>query len=278
MNCVRENDSVWLCMFEWTSAENAARRVEVDICWIEANGNTFAHYDARLENGLYVTIGLHQIQNGTQNASMSVFDDPKKAQVHDAFLRLLTQEPLPCKGFLPFRGSENNAFYMGNFPFRFGKWYRLIIAADEDQVEGYIYGWSRQKVVKVGTFLTGEGSGIKARIGLEHSNGVALEHYGMANACEHKSSILIRNPLRVDVNGPRVGVTRGRVDYQKCPNVNVETDSNGYIMLSHGGDTLKRGQSGWLQWLAEEPLSLDVSLCECDYDHTWKAWKNCPKH
>jgi len=112
---------VWFCRFEWTSSENAARRVEVDICWIEAGGNTFPHYVARLENGLYVTIGLHQKQNGAQKANLSVFDTPTNPQVHDVFLRLLTQKPLPCKGFLPFRGSENNILYIEDFPFRFGE-------------------------------------------------------------------------------------------------------------------------------------------------------------
>lgn len=274
MSQVSPNDSVCFCMFEWANSENTARSVEVDICWIEAGGNTFVFYDARLENGLYVTIGLRQEQNGAQKASMSVFHDPKKTQVHDVFLRLLAQKPLPCKGFLPFRGGENDVYYMGDFPFWIGKWYRLIIAADEDQVEGYIYRWSTQKITKIGTFLTSEGSRIKARTGLEHTNGIALEHYGMSNACRCKSSILVRNPLRVDIKGLRVGATKGRVDYQKCTNVNVDSDSEGCIVLSHGGDTIRRKQDRWLQWLGKVSLSFDAPLPECDYYHKWKAWKS----
>jgi len=274
VSLVSPNDSVWFCMFEWTNSENAAARVEVDICWTEANGNTFSFYDARLENGLYVTIGLRQKKNGTQKASMSVLHDPRNAQVHEVFSKLLSQKPLPCKGFSPFRGSENDVYYIGNFPFRFGDWYRLIIAANEDRIGGYIHTWCDKKITKIGTFLTGKGSLIKARKGQEHTNGIALEHYGMIDACKYKSSILIRNPLRTDVNGLRVGAAMGRVDYQKCSNVNVDRNSEGCIMLSHGGDTTKRRQSGWIQWKGEVPWSLDVPLYECEYNNKWEAWKD----
>ena len=92
------------------------------------------------------------------------------------------------------------------------------------------------------------------------ANGVALERVRMKNACESKSSILLRNPLRVDINDIRSGATRGMIKYQRCPNVNVDSNPEGLVLLSHGGDTIKLSPTGWIRWFADEPISFDVPL------------------
>jgi len=117
-----------------------------------------------------------------------------------------------------------------------------------------IYQWADQKVTKIGTFLTGA----RSRILPASSNGVALERVGMRDACKSKSCILLRNPLRVDIHGIRGGATGGMVTYQRCPNVNVESDPEGLIILSHGGDTTKVTPPGWLRWSSDEPIVFDV--------------------
>lgn len=261
-------------MFEWTNSENSAKKVGLDVCWLEASGNTFTFFDACLRNGLYVTIGMRHTRNGIQKASMSILHNPSIDQVHDTFLQLLRQKPLPCLGFAPFRGSENDVYYIGNFSFRFGKWYRLIITAGGNQVEGFIYDWSNQKVVKIGTFLTGKESEIEKKIGRQHTNGIALEHYGMTNACKCKSSIMIRNPIRVDKNGLCGSVISGRIDYQKCFNSDVKVNSKGRATLCHGGSTVREQISGRLKWSTEELLSPDIDLSECNYDKRWNTWRN----
>lgn len=271
---MQSNDSVWFCNFDWLNGRKAAVKLEIDISWTETGGNSFVFFDTWLENSLYVTIGLRQDRKGLQNANMSVFHDSENVQSKEAFMKLLTQKPLACEGFLPFRGSENDVYYIGNFPFKIGEWYRLIIVANYDQVEGFIYRWSNQKLIKLGTFLTGKDSIIKARKDSEATNGVALEHYGMDNSCKCKSSILIRNPLREDIEGVKTSASRGRIVYQKCPNANVNIDSKSRIILSHGGNTIKRRESGWLLWLPERILSFNMPLDKCKYDYRWETWSN----
>lgn len=255
MTRVEGNDTVWFSRFDWTNSDTAAKRVEVDVCWNEINGYTYAFLDSFPENRLYVTIGLRRKNNGAQMASMSVFR-------HRSDIQLENIQVLPAEGFEYYKGGEGDIYCMGNFPFNLDEYYRLIILALEDRVEGYIYQWSNREVSKIGTFLTGAGSRILAR----SSNGVALERVGMRDACETRSSILLRNPLRVDINDIRGGATRGMISYQRCPNVNVESDPEGRITLSHGGDTTKLTPSGWLRWHADDPISFDVSLHNCRKD------------
>ena len=249
MTRVEGNDTVWLSRFDWTNWNTAANRVEVDISWIEINGYTYAFFDAFLENGLYITIGLRQTHQGDQKASMSVFR-------HKSDIQLTDIQIIPNNGYRYYPGVEGDIYSMGDFPFNLGEYYRLIIRAHKDRVEGYIYNWLNQEVTKIGAFRTGIGSRILAR----SSNGVALERVGMINACESKSSILLRNPLRVDINNTRSGVTRGMISYQRCPNVNVDSGPEGHVLLSHGGNTNKQSPSGWIRWLADEPISFDVPL------------------
>jgi len=258
---ISPNDSVWFCLFDWSNIDKAAVRLEVDVNFTESDGNTFSYLDARLENDLYVTIGIRQLETGDQQASMSVLHDPNNPDARKSFFQLLQKERLPSRGFLANRGGENDLYYIGNFPFDFGEYYRFIIFTDGNQVEGYIYRWSNKELVKIGTFLTGEGSRIRARRGKEHTNGITLEHFGMFNACEKKSRILVRNPLRVDVTGVRASALKGRVDYQKCSNANVDRDDEDNIILSHGGDTIRDGAAHleFLPW-SEKPIDLEINL------------------
>ena len=234
------NDSVWFCKFDWGNCDNVAQRVQLDICWQEAGGNTFIFLDALLENGLYVTIGLRQEKNGAQKASMSIFK-------HSAPMSLFEKiQLLPGKGFLCRPGGEGDKYCKGDYPFKFREFYQLVINSKEGKIKGSIHQLSAQKITEIGNFLTGENSLIKAQT----PNSMALEHYGMENPCKYKSQIIIKNPLRVDINKFCSSAQGGIVRYQKCPNVNIATDSDRRIILTHGGDTVKSNMphNGYLSW------------------------------
>jgi len=128
---IEGNDAIWFSRFGWTNSDTAAERVEIDICWTEVNGYTYAYFDSFPENRLYVTIGLRQKDNGAQMASMSVFR-------HKPNIQLENIQVLPGNGFLYYPGGEGDIYCMGNFSFNLGEYYRLIIFAHEDRIEGYI--------------------------------------------------------------------------------------------------------------------------------------------
>ena len=217
-----KNDTVWFSRFDWNNLADAGQRVELDIYWTHATGNTLVFLDTHLENELYVTLGLRQEQNGARKAHMTVFKQEIQA--------------IPGLDFLcnP-KGSEKDTYCIGDYPFQFNEYYRLMIFAGTDWVEGCVRRMSTNRVTRIAVFMTGKGSLIKAR----RSNGVALERYGMENPCESKSRIFVSSPLRVDIHGNRSGATKGFVKCEKCVNVDVHSDSKGNVIISHGGDTSK---------------------------------------
>lgn len=232
------NDSVWFSRFDWNNLTHAAQRVELDICWTHVAGYTFAFLDAHLENGLYVTLGLRQKQNGVRKASMSVF----KQEMHT----------IPGEGFScnP-KGGENDTYCIGDYPFRLGEHYRLIILAKAESVEGCVRQMSTNRITRIATFMTGKGSLIKA----QSSNGIALERVGMENPCESKSCIYVSSPTRVDIYGNRSNATKGFVKCEKCLNVDVHSDSKGHVIISHGGDSSKRFNEineQWISWASKQ--------------------------
>lgn len=228
-----KNDSVWFSRFDWNNLAYVGQWVELDIYWTHAAGNTLVFLDAHLENGLYVTLGLRQEQKGARKAHMTVFKPGIQA--------------IPGHGFSynP-KGGENDTYCIGDYPFQFGEYYRLTIFAEANQVEGHVRRMSTNRVTRIGAFITGKGSLIRA----QRSNGVALELFGMENPCESKSRIYVSSPLRVDIHGNRSGATKGFVECEKCVNVDVHSDSKGHVIISHGGSTLDRFEEINKQWVS----------------------------
>ena len=135
---------------------------------------------------------------------------------------------------------------MGDYQFSFNEYYQLIFDAREDRITGSICQLKNQRVTRIATFLTGNKSLIRAG----SSNGIALEHFGMDDPGRYKSEIIIRNPLRIDVEGVESSAKGGLIKYQECSNSNISRDSNVNIILSHGGDSV-RGNSyneQFLKW------------------------------
>lgn len=244
---ISENDSVIFSRFQWTNLDQTAKRVEVDVCICEISDSTYTFFDAFLENGLYVTLGLRLTASTEQKASMSVFRHKSDMSLTDVVMT-------PEIDFEAQIGLEDDVFIMGDYPFKMKECFRLIINAKQKDIEGYIFRWRDKEVRKIGTFGTGDGSHILAK----SSNAVALERVGLKNTCERKAQIFIRNPLRIGIDDSIAGATRGMITYQRCPNMNVESLTDGKVYLSHGGDTLKKTPSGWLDWTASEPIDFDI--------------------
>ena len=137
---------------------------------------------------------------------------------HNASLSLFNQIRIfPGEGFLKNNGIESDKYCIGNYPFKLNEYYRLVIQADVEWIEGSVCRISSDCMTRIGKFEVGEECHI-----MEHSsNGVALERYGMENPCECKSRIYISSPLRVDIFGNASGATQGFVKCEKCSNVNV---------------------------------------------------------
>jgi hypothetical protein len=223
------NDSIWFSNFDWLNSENPAKCIKLDVCWEEAGGNTFSFLDAYLENGLYVTIGLRQTENGDRKASFSVFQ-------HNACSSLFEQVSFnPNKDFYYNPGTEGDKYCIGDYLFEFGEYHQFIIKATEDKITGRLCRLSDQMITEIATVLIGRDSLIKAN----SSNGFALEHFGMNNPCEYKSQIMIRTPLRIDVKDIQATARGGIVRYQKCQNSLINKGLNGNILLSHGGDVTR---------------------------------------
>lgn len=246
------NDSVWFSNLDWDNSKTRAHRVELDICWNQTGGNTLVFFEAFLENGFYVTIGLRQEQSGSQKAHMSVF----RHGANNSLFESITASPNNVFAF--YSGSENDKYCKGDYRFQLGEYYRLIISAKENRVTGYVYQWLNEEFTKIATFFTGEGSLIEA---FSH-NGVALEHFGMNDPCSHKSQVIIRDPLRLGVNGFCSVAKGGTARYQKCPNVNVGRDPEGNVFLSHGGDIIKNGaqHNEFVELPAKNPEELKLPV------------------
>lgn len=217
-----KNDTTTITMFRWTNRNNLANRVEIDICWEDSGGNTFVFFDTRLKDHKYVTVGLRQLENGEQQASMSVHKLDIKVECSKDFRRISPEKDTCC---------------IGSYPFVLNNWYRFIIYAEGSYVEGFIYNHKTQELKKLARFFTGEDSLIQAST----RNSVLLEHIWMKNPCEEKTKILCRNPLRMDIIGEIATATHVQAKYQECDNANIEIDKEGNIVISHGGNT-KRGE------------------------------------
>lgn len=223
------NDSIWFSKFDWDNSKNPAEYVSLDIHWREIGGNSFIFLDAFLENGLYVTIGLRQIEGGYKRASMSVF---KHGATESIFNQIHSS---PGNGFQCQSGGEGDKYCIGNYQFELKEYYQFIIKATEKRVIGEICQLQNKEVTRIATFLTGDASLIKAK----SSNGIALEHFGMNDPCKYKSQIVIKNPLRIDTKKLHSNARGGTVSYQKCRNSDIIKGSGGEIILSHGGNTIR---------------------------------------
>lgn len=223
------NDTATITMFDWTNRKNLANRVEVDIKWSEAGGNTFVFLDTRLKDEKYVTVGLRQLENGVQQATMSVHKPNIKVDCRESYSRI---------------GPEGDTCCIGNFKFEMGDWYRFIIYAEGCFIEGFIYDYKNHELTKLAKFYTGEDSLIKAG----PRNSVSLEHIWMENPCEKKTIILCRDLSRLDINGENATASRVQGKYQDCDNSDIKKNSEGYIVISHGGDT-KRGDIKNNDWI-----------------------------
>ncbi|MCW4008056.1 MAG: hypothetical protein NWF09_05130 [Candidatus Bathyarchaeota archaeon] len=232
------NDSINFYNFDWVFKEANVTRVEVDICWLVSGGNTFVFLDGTLANGLYVTIGLREV-SGLRLASMSVFRPNVTAS--------------PGEGFTVQNGFEDDTYSIGFYNFSLGEKYRLILYADGVSVSGYVFRHSTEDLTKVCTFYTGANSVFRG----DSWNSVSLEHFGMEDPSANKSVISISSPLRVDVLGNKIGATGGYVNYQVFyAKSDVDSDANGNIIISHGGDTINDGtpiDNGYISWAASMP-------------------------
>ena len=217
-----KNDTATIAMFRWTNRDKLAHRIEIDICWKEAGGNTFVFFDTRLKDDKYVTIGLRQLENGLQQASMSVHK--------------LDIEVECCEGFQCI-GPEGDTCCIGNFPFELNIWYRLVILTKGSYVEGFIYNHKNKELKKIAKFFPGEDSLIQAST----RNSVSLEHIWMKNPCVEKTTIWCKDLIRMDITGKIATATHVQAKYQECDNSNIEKNREEYIVISHGGDT-KRGE------------------------------------
>ena len=237
-----KNDTATITMFRWTNRTKLAHRVEIDICWQEAGGNTFVFLDTRLKDDKYVTIGLRQLENGVQQASMSVFQPDIEVECRAGFKRI---------------GSEKDTCCIGNYPFKLNNWYRFIIYAEGSYIEGYIYDHKTKELYKLAKFFTGEDSLIQAST----RNSVSLEHIWMPKPCEEKTQIICRNPLRKDISGSLATATHVQAKYQECNNANIEMDDAGNIVISHGSNT-KKGKiqhNDWIEVYYEEMEMIELT-------------------
>ena len=77
---------------------------------------------------------------------------------------------------------------------------------------------------------------------------MSLEHIWMKNPCEEKTTIVFKNPLRMDILGEIASATHVQVKYQKCDNANITKNREGNIVISHGGNT-RRGKIQHNDWI-----------------------------
>jgi len=223
------NDTATITMFNWTNRTILANRVEIDICWEGAGGNMYVFLDARLKGHKYVTIGMRQLKTGEQQASMSVFKPDIRVECREGFRRI---------------GPEKDTCCIGNYPFSLNNWYRFILNAKGSYVEGFIYNHETRDLMKLARFYSGDESFIQAST----RNSVSLEHIWMKNPCEEKTAIVCKDPLRMDILGKIASATRVQAKYQKCDNANIEKNSEGNIVISHGGNT-RRGNIQHNDWI-----------------------------
>lgn len=210
------NDSINFYNFNWFFKEANVTRVEVDVCWLVSGGNTFVFLDGTLANGLYVTIGLREV-SGLRLASMSVFRPNVTAS--------------PGEGFTVQNGFEDDTYSIGFYNFSLGEKYRLILHGDGVSVSGYLFRHSTEDLTKICTFYTGANSVFRG----DSWNSISLEHFGMEDPSANKS------------------VISNQVYYAKS---DVDSDADGNIIISHGGDTINDGNppdNGYISWAASVP-------------------------
>lgn len=236
--CALSNDSINFYAFEWASTSLDVSRIGVDIYWAESGGNTFVFLDATLANGIYVTVGLRD-QDGVKKASMSVFQPDIPA--------------IPGPGFTAQNGLEGDTYSIGDYPFNLGEYYRLILDANGESVSAYVYRHSTSNLTNICKFYTGVNSTFRGY----SWNSVSLEHYGMVDPSLYKSRIYVSSPMRMNVNGTKIGASGGYVNYQTYYNKSdVDSDGIGHIIISHGGDTVNDGDpsdNGYIGWSSATP-------------------------
>lgn len=177
-----------------------------------------------------MTVGLRHFQHEEKQASMSVFTPDVEVECSEGFRRICPEKDVCC---------------IGNYPFKLNNWYRYIIYAGGSFVEGYIYSYETQELIKLARFLTGENSLLQAST----RNSVSLERVGLLNPCEEKTRILCRNLLRKDITGLVTSASHVQAKYEDCVNSNIEKNEEGNIVISHGGNT-ERGDilhNGWIE-------------------------------